>query len=152
MCSDLLVEGVDLSRPTHEKQNQDQVNNTSLTNTVALGLVVLLVATSGCTGFVMRSGPPETIVTEELPEAVAVDTDSETGIILYDPHVEGDSLVGQRLERVGNRRIPNRTAIAVNSIQSLGTEEALVTRSIVLGLGAAGAAAALVLLAASATR
>jgi hypothetical protein len=152
MCSDLLVEGVDLSRPTHEKQNQDQVNNTSLTNTVALGLVVLLVAISGCTGFVMRSGPPETIVTEELPEAVAVDTDSETGIILYDPHVEGDSLVGQRLERVGNRRIPNRTAIAVNSIQSLGTEEALVTRSIVLGLGAAGAAAALVLLAASATR
>ncbi len=141
-----------MSRPTHEKQNQDQVNNTSLTNTVALGLVVLLVATSGCTGFVMRSGPPETIVTEELPEAVAVDTDSETGIILYDPHVEGDSLVGQRLERVGNRRIPNRTAIAVNSIQSLGTEEALVTRSIVLGLGAAGAAAALVLLAASATR
>ncbi len=141
-----------MSRPTHEKQNQDQVNNTSLTNTVALGLVVLLVAISGCTGFVMRSGPPETIVTEELPEAVAVDTDSETGIILYDPHVEGDSLVGQRLERVGNRRIPNRTAIAVNSIQSLGTEEALVTRSIVLGLGAAGAAAALVLLAASATR
>lgn len=119
---------------------------------LAIGLVVLLVATSGCTGFVMRSGRPETIVTEELPEAVAVDTDSETGIILYDPHVEGDSLVGQRLERVGSRRIPNRTAIAMDSIQSLGTEEVLVTRSIVLGLGAAGAAAVLVLLAASATR
>ncbi len=128
------------------------MTNTSLTNTLALGLVVLLVATSGCTGFVMRSGPPETIVTAELPGAVAVDTDSETGIILYDPHVEGDSLVGQRFERVGKRRIPNRTAIAVDSIQSLGTEEVLVTRSIVFGLGAAGAAAVLVLLAASATR
>jgi hypothetical protein len=119
---------------------------------LAIGLVVLLAATSGCTGFVMRSGPPETIVTAELPEAVAVDTDSETGIILYDPYVEGDSLVGQRFERVGNRRIPSRTAIAMDSIQSLGTEEVLVTRSIVLGLGAAGAAAGLVLLAASATR
>jgi hypothetical protein len=40
----------------------------------------------------------------------------------------------------------------MDSIQSLGTEEVLVTRSIVLGLGAAGAAAFLVLLAASATR
>jgi xanthine/uracil/vitamin C permease (AzgA family) len=83
---------------------------------ISLAAALLVVAAPGCSRWGITSVAPRAAVQDSRPKAVRVTTFTGSSVILAEPSVRGDSLVGL-LRHNGNRA----TAVSLGDVASLET-------------------------------
>lgn len=109
---------------------------------VSLAAAVLVLAAAGCSRWGITSVAPRAAVQDSRPETVRVTTFEGSTVILAQPEVRGDSLVGL-LQHNGNRT----TTIPLGDVASLETRRFDAPGTIALIAVGGAAAFGLVLLA-----
>ena len=103
----------------------------------AAGIVVVLLA-GACQAWTSDQRPVPEVVQEHRDGKVALSTNNVGKIVVSNPTIEGDSIVGTRTGVTGVGT--SRTAIPVSDVRSVETRQLSVVRSFVLAvLIAAGA-------------
>src|SRR5688572_31783564 len=103
----------------------------------ATGIVVVLLA-GACQAWKSDQRPLPEVVQEQRDGKVALSTNNVGRIVVSNPTIEGDSIVGVRTAVTG--AASSRTAIPISEVRSVETRQLSVLRTLVLGvLIAAGA-------------
>src|SRR5687768_6156922 len=103
----------------------------------AAGIVVVLLA-AACQAWQSDQRPVPEVVQEHRDGRVALSMNNAGRIVVSNPTIEGDSIVGVRTVVTGGAS--SRTAIPISEVRSVETRQLSVLRTLVLGvLIAAGA-------------
>jgi|SRR5687768_15204458 len=98
---------------------------------VAAGIVVVLLA-AACQSWKSDQRPVPEVVQEQRDGKVALSTNNVGRIVVSNPTIEGDNVVGTRTHGTGVES--SRTAIPVSEVRSVETRQLSVLRTIVLGV------------------
>jgi len=100
----------------------------------ATGIVVVLLA-GACQAWKSDQRPLPEVVQEQRDGKVALSTNSVGRIVVSNPTIEGDSIVGTRTGVTGVTGVgTSRTAISVSEVRAVETRQWSVLRTIVLGV------------------
>ena len=101
------------------------------TTTFAAAVIVVLLA-GACQAWTSDQRPVPEVVQEHRDGKVALSTNNVGKIVVSNPTIEGDSIVGTRTGVTGVGS--SRTAIPVSEVRSVETRQLSVVRTLVLGV------------------
>lgn len=99
---------------------------------VILGMTVTL----GCSTWQVSSVAPRELLRQPGVEAVQITRADKSKVEIYDPVLQGDSIIGHPTERAIARLV-----MPLSQVQTIATREKSLGRTLLVGLGIAGAIA-----------
>ena len=111
-----------------------------------LAAILLSLQVASCTSWRVASVTPAKLVAEEQPARVRVTRSDGTRVVLYQPSVQGDSLVGRHAPGVAS---PDR-AVALADVTAVARRRGDTGKTVLLGVGVAALIAGTIAFAATA--
>ena len=106
-----------------------------------LAVILGLAVSAGCSTWQVASVAPRELLRNPGVEAVQVTRSDKSKVEIYDPVLQGDSIVGHPTERA-----IARVVMPLSQVQTIATREKSLGRTLLVGLGIAGAVALYALL------
>ena len=110
------------------------------TRRVALAGLMAISAT-GCMGWRVEQVPPRELLKDRSIEAVRVTRPDKSKVEIWNPKLEGDSIVGHPTDRAIARLV-----MPLSQVETISTRHKSVGKTLVIGLGVIGAVAVYALL------
>jgi len=110
------------------------------TRRVALAGLMAISAT-GCMGWRVEQVPPRELLKDRSIEAVRVTRADKSKVEIWNPKLEGDSIVGHPTDRAIARLV-----MPLSQVETISTRHKSVGKTLVIGLGVIGAVAVYALL------
>jgi hypothetical protein len=103
------------------------------------GLVAL--SASGCMGWKVQQVAPRDLLQDRSIDAVRVSRADKSKVEIYNPRIEGDSIIGNPTERAIARLV-----MPISQVETISTRHKSIGKTLLVGLAAIGAVAAYALL------
>jgi len=97
-------------------------------------MMVLALASSGCLAWRVESVPPKELLRHPGVEAVRVTRADKSKVEIWDPVLQGDSIVGHPTERAIARLV-----MPLSQVETIAVRKKSFGRTVLIGLGIAGA-------------
>ena len=106
-----------------------------------IAILIGLAVSAGCSSWKVSSVTPRELLRDPGIEAVRVTRADKSKVEIYDPVLQGDSIIGHPTERA-----IARVVMPLSQVQTIATREKSLGRTLLIGLGIAGAVALYALL------
>lgn len=104
-------------------------------------LAVTVALLSGCAGWRVQQVPPKELLKDKSIEAVRVTRADKSKVEIYNPSIQGDSIIGHPT----NRAIA-RLVMPISQVETIATRYSSVPKTMLAGLAVLGAVGAYALL------
>ena len=94
--------------------------------------LTLILSTAACQTWKIERRPVETVVRQHSNDQVAVTMDDKQWVVLREPRLQNDSIVGRRV--TGNMKGPARTALPIARVQAVETRKFSFLRTVGFGI------------------
>lgn len=101
----------------------------------------LVMSTNGCVGWRVVSTPPRELLKDRQLEAVRVTRADKSKVEIYNPKIEGDSIVGHPTDRAIARLV-----MPLSQVQTIATPHRSIGKTMLAVIAVAGAVGAYALL------
>jgi hypothetical protein len=102
---------------------------------------LLMLSATGCMGWRVQQVPPRELLKDRSVDAVRVTRADKSKVEIYNPRIEGDSIVGNPTDRAIARLV-----MPLSQVETISTRYKSVGKTLVVGLAVIGAVAVYALL------
>ena len=102
---------------------------------------LMAISATGCMGWRVEQVPPRELLKDRSIEAVRVTRADKSKVEIWNPKLEGDSIVGHPTDRAIARLV-----MPLSQVETISTRHKSVGKTLVIGLGVIGAVAVYALL------
>jgi hypothetical protein len=104
-------------------------------------LLAAMACSAGCAGWRVQQVPPKELLQDKSIEAVRVTRADKSKVEIYNPSVQGDSIVGHPTERAIARLV-----MPISQVETIATRYHSIPKTMLAGLAVLGAVGAYALL------